>query len=1041
MEVPIAQNRKRLQRIVNSPSAIMADSGDEGVGQVLGAVCKPSSVPLHAPDPRSCGLQQSIPAVERHRGSSLKGRGQPQTQLELRPAKSSKAGERGRSGLPGGAGFLAVASRLPGETRPVGGFRRRARSGGERGCRTEVYTMMSSYQNSRCSTTDEAATSLLKLPAVEATDPSQNRQIILPPIDVALPRRNHRQLLHDKYVRSVAQNLSFSKDVVNSMAFYGIPLKTRGDSNNFDLFKVITPPEPNHLMPVERRSHRCKLARRKSKQDAVSPLKGRITRDSAENGNLLDQHKGVLNYVCPSGNELESCHLSTAWAKVNKGKWSTHEGSRESSWFPTAPPMIGVPGFELKEDIVKEPGALNWSAANLKVKRMELPPKPKTMLNSKIGKHVYYTENVFEQELYTGLSRVVHHHGEKYKERIIMNNLSEYQKHLQELFPPHPAEWSKGKEDQDQQQTRLGTEKVSRGLRRWTSLPTLADYTTEKGLRRPDYVLTDKPVEKSSTTHKDLQVLRNMVTEWIKARCIYSHWQDVTVEELERDLRAMHSHIQLNALATCASWALECPKLEEDQDAIHIYSRSNNEVKVVPEALQPLINEALSNDNRRVRLAAAICHVTMEQVNGKVREILQDALLHGDVADRWIAAQSLALTGDDSYPVVNRIIQHLFEMPDAQAMKQVCDILGPLSEKTSLVHFILATQLKNHDWKDKVLACKVLSCLRGSLNMDLMHKIVYLMWNDWNNKVRQAATQALGALGLGKKVHDELRERLEKGDSRTRIEALSCIGQLGVMTGKLMPSFLDCFKDDFTGVRREACLTAGLLKLKDEKVLDHLLRLMQSDHIWKVKAYAIKALGAIGYVTEELKDLLLWALHYENEPGIRMEICNTIVSLNLQDPKVQAVLRERLLVESDPLVWKDVRLALLSLGGRSEMEEGMVKKIKDQVCTLCQKDVVTSKLLRLEKVKLNVSQQLEWINLKTQPEQLKVLKKQIEHLHQTVTDVTDRQHQTVTDPSPSPMQARVKDFECEVEAQLWCSRITDRNRGEICQVSENLQQS
>ncbi|XP_051868579.1 HEAT repeat-containing protein 4 [Pristis pectinata] len=924
----------------------------------------------------------------------------------------------------------------------------------------------------------------LKLPAVKATDPGQNQQTVSPPKDVPLPRRKYRQLLHEKYVKSVAQNLSFSEDVVDSMVFYGTPLKQRGDGNIFDLFKVVTPPEPHKLLQSDQRSRRCKLNKRKSKQGTVSNQKVWITCDSG--GSLEGQHKPPSTAAVPlvEGWRSAASPLLEQVAAQGRGppvkavenplgvqpqleQWDEYLvkklSKRTAQWLvtkqiPKGPsrarlqallqdrygsahahaliqdeimttsdfsiydqikpqeprqavvrkmtrtPLANyyrVPGCELHEDIVQEPGAVNRTAANLKVKHMELPPKPKTILNSKLGKHVYYTENVFEQELYAGSSRVVHHHGEKYKERIIMDSLSEYQKHLQERFPQLPAEWSEDREDQDQQRAPPGPEKVCRGLRRWTALPTLADYTMEKGLRLPDYGLMDKPMKKSFKTHEDLQVMRNMVTEWIKAWRIYSHWQDVTLEELERDLRAMHSHVQLNALATCASGATERPQLEF-QDSHHLYSRGDNEVQAVPEALQSLISEALSSGNKRVRLAAAICHVTMKKMNEKVNEILQDTLLHGDVSDRWIAAQSLAVNGDDSYPVVNRIIQHLFETPDAQTVKQVCLILGPLSEKTPLVHFILANQLNSHNWKDKVLACRILSYLRGSLNTDLTHKIVYLMWNDWNSSVRQAAMQSLGALGLGKKVHDELRERLDKGDSRTRIEALSYIGQLGVMSGKLMPSFLDCFKDDFIGVRREACLTAGLLKLKDEQVLDQLLRLMQSDHIWKVKAYAIKALGAIGHVTEELKDLLLWALHYENEPGIRMEACNTIVSLNLQDVKVQTVLREQLLVESDPLVWKDVRLALLRLGGSTEVE-GMLQKIKEQVHSLCQKDVVLWKLLRLEKVKLNVSQQVEWINLKTQPEHLKMLKEQIQQLLKNMT---------------APIQTNRKNFkECEAEVQ------------------------
>ncbi|XP_062910503.1 HEAT repeat-containing protein 4 isoform X5 [Mobula hypostoma] len=754
------------------------------------------------------------------------------------------------------------------------------------------------------------------------------------------------------------------------MAFYGAPLKERGDGSIFDHFEVVTRAAPCRLLHSGQKSHHYQLTKQKTRQDtgwksAASPLLKQIAAQSrsppvkAVKNPLsfqlqfeqwdeyvikkLSKRTGQWLVTKQITNGLSRVRLqavlqdhygsANAHALVQDETMTASDFSLYNQIKPQEPyeavlrrvtriPLASccrVPEFELHEDIVEQPGDVNSTAAKLKVKHMELPPKPKNILNSKLGKHVYYTENVFEQELYTGSANIVHHDGEKYKEQIIMDNLSEYQKHLQEQFPQMPAEWSENKKDQNQQQAPPGLQKVCKGLRRWTVLPTLTDYTTEKGLRPPDYGVLHKPLKKSFNTHEDRQVIRNMVTEWIKAWHMYSHWQDATLEELESDLRAMHSHVQLNALATCASGAIEHPKLEER-----------------------------------------------------------------DVSDRWIAAQSLALTGDDSYPVVNRIIQHLFETPDTQTAKQVCLILGPLSEKTRLVHFILANRLNSCSWKDKVLACRILSSLRGSLNTDVTHKIVYLMWNDWNSSVRQAAAQSLGAWGLGKKVHDELRERLDKGDSRIRTEALSCIGLLGVMTGKLMSSFLDCFKDDFICVRREACLTAGLLKLKDEKVLHHLLYLMQSDHIWKVKAYAIKALGAIGHVTQELKDLLLWALHYENEPGIRMEACNTIATLNLQDAKVQSVLRQQLLVENDPLVWKDMKLALLSLGGSAEVEEGMLQKVKEQVHSLCQKEVVLWKLLRMEKVKLNVSQQVELISLKTQPEQLTVLKAQIQKLHRNV---------------------------------------------------------
>lgn len=40
---------------------------------------------------------------------------------------------------------------------------------------------------------------------------------------------------------------------------------------------------------------------------------------------------------------------------------------------------------------------------------------------------------------------------------------------------------------------------------------------------------------------------------------------------------------------------------------------------------------------------------------------------------------------------------------------------------------------------------------------DIKHKLIQLMWSDWNKDVRQAAAQALGQMSLGKEVHDMIR--------------------------------------------------------------------------------------------------------------------------------------------------------------------------------------------------------------------------------------------------------------------------------------------
>ena len=61
-----------------------------------------------------------------------------------------------------------------------------------------------------------------------------------------------------------------------------------------------------------------------------------------------------------------------------------------------------------------------------------------------------------------------------------------------------------------------------------------------------------------------------------------------------------------------------------------------------------------------------------------------------------------------------------------------------------------------------------------------------LMWNDWHEDVRKSAAQCLGKTSHGREVHDDLRDRIIKGNEATRLEAISKIGQLGILTVVLL---------------------------------------------------------------------------------------------------------------------------------------------------------------------------------------------------------------------------------------------------------------
>lgn len=127
---------------------------------------------------------------------------------------------------------------------------------------------------------------------------------------------------------------------------------------------------------------------------------------------------------------------------------------------------------------------------------------------------------------------------------------------------------------------------------------------------------------------------------------------------------------------------------------------------------------------------------------------------------------------------------------------------------------------------------------------DLCNKLIHMMWNDWSCAVRHAAALALSKLNVAREMHSELRllslpnrhirafifrsflidkqflhsAKLEEGPTACRLEALILIGQLKIMTPKLLLTFLRCFNDDFVTVRKQACLTAASLMMEDQSV-------------------------------------------------------------------------------------------------------------------------------------------------------------------------------------------------------------------------------
>ncbi|XP_016063621.1 PREDICTED: HEAT repeat-containing protein 4-like [Miniopterus natalensis] len=458
-------------------------------------------------------------------------------------------------------------------------------------------------------------------------------------------------------------------------------------------------------------------------------------------------------------------------------------------------------------------------------------------VNPRAGKFAYCTSNVFEQEVYFDKVQVIHQIGAK-RDQIFLENLSQYNKQLSQVFPETPERWTS-------QPVPEAPCRPVKGALRWTALPTPAKDLLLQGVEEDVPIKTRKlktqeESPKENVTWK-LMVLRRMLQEWKTAWALIIEWHHETVEGLLRSLVDMHDDIRIHAIVTCATAALERPRTisqgDSDKETVGVPS-----IQDLPEVLQPALEAALCDKNFNVQMAAAICQYAIQSHNPLARNIMQTALLNGNNVDSWAAAQCLAVEGTASYSVIKRILHQLFNKKNEKTEQQVYMLLSHLSGKTTLTHTMLAVELNSHQWKDRIIACQTLSRISGNVCLDIKHKLIQLMWNDWNKEVRQAAAKALGQMSLGKEVHDTIRVKLGKGNSREKVEALSLIGGLKLMTAKLLPSFLNCFSDDFVAVRRAACLAAGALQIRNKMVLECLLNLTQRDPYWKIKAFAIRGM-------------------------------------------------------------------------------------------------------------------------------------------------------------------------------------------------------
>ncbi|XP_044231764.1 uncharacterized protein heatr4 isoform X2 [Thunnus albacares] len=208
------------------------------------------------------------------------------------------------------------------------------------------------------------------------------------------------------------------------------------------------------------------------------------------------------------------------------------------------------------------------------------------------------------------------------------------------------------------------------------------------------------------------------------------------------------------------------------------------------------------------------------------------------------------------------------QLPDTQL---VVSLLTHFTSETTLVRSLLAEHLNRSEYRTRLLACNTLSGLKWPINKDVVHKLTHLMCNDQSYLVCLAAAETLMTLGKVQDVHNELRLKLEEPRGlQRRIEALDLISRLKITTAKLLEPVVSCLSDEVVTVRKQACVTAASLLLKDEMVVRRLLELVEDDPAQEVRLSAINAVGALGLSAAGVQETLLRCVETEEEAELQL---------------------------------------------------------------------------------------------------------------------------------------------------------------------------
>lgn len=165
---------------------------------------------------------------------------------------------------------------------------------------------------------------------------------------------------------------------------------------------------------------------------------------------------------------------------------------------------------------------------------------------------------------------------------------------------------------------------------------------------------------------------------------------------------------------------------------------------------------------------------------------------------------------------------------------------------------------------------------------------------------------------------------------------------LKLMTSKLLPGYLACFKDEHLSIQAEAIALAGSIRLRHPMVLRAIKQLLQDSSCWTIKVCALRSLADIGACDKLLVEQLMWVVRFERVSYVRAEACKTIARLGLDEERVIRSLRDLVTTDDNAEVVIEAQRTLVVLGQSESVCDEMLQSICRSVKLLGTKEAIVN---------------------------------------------------------------------------------------------------